>query len=511
MGSSLERPSLTGAMRALGPDTSELLEAVVDNAPFGIYIDHPTDGCVYASDFLLAQFGIDWERFSGFGWARSVVEEDVERMQLSIDQYERTRKPIHVSYRVRRPEGAVRWVHARVHAVVDANGERCGSVGITTDVTDEREFADRLAETQKLEGVGRLSARLAHDLNNLLTVIMGSAQYLGVEIAPNPDHREFLDAIDLACDQARQLTEQLLVLSRSRVSGAMVCELDPSILQLKRLLSGTVGERVEVRIDMGAEGVHVPLDETSLGQILLNLASNGRDAMGGVGMLRITTRTVEDRALITVRDEGDGMDPTTAERAFEPFFTTKPEGRGTGLGLTTIQDLAGVVGGSVQIDSQPGGGTTVHVELPVVSGSAGRVEAGDEGQGQASPSRLLVVEDDEAVRQSIGYSLALAGHSVESAGNLEDARRRVQRLGPFDALVCDILLPDGSGMEFYQELSASGQELPVVFVSGYSGRDAPLLEKLTGPAEFVAKPFRPPSLVQAVARVLVKAQRESTD
>lgn len=499
--SSSESFSFLEALETLGAKGLDELDAVFQHAPFGVYVDHPTLGCTYANPFLLEQFGVTWEDFKGFGWARFIVPEDVERMQVAIQEYEHSREPIRVTYRVQGPHtDEVRWVHARVRAVVDAEGERVGSIGVTTDVTEERRFAEQVASSQKLEAVGRLSARLAHDLNNLLTVIMGSSSLLESTSSDKPEHADHLDAIDSACAQACQLTEQLLLLSRRRVGGPAACELDVELHRLERLVRGTLGEGVTVEMDLQAAGTFVPLDPSSIGQILLNLATNGRDAMEGRGHLRIVTRSSESTVTLLVEDEGVGMDADTTTRAWEPFFTTKEEGRGTGLGLTTVRDLVDVVGGSIVLDSEVGGGTRAHVTLPTVAGVPRTDGTAPRPVRAAEPATILIVEDNEAVRQSMAYSLALAGHTVESSGSLAEARSQVEDSGPFDLIVSDVLLPDGSGVDLYRELSR-GRELPAVFVSGFAGRDADFLSDITGPVEFLPKPFRPDAIVDAVARV----------
>lgn len=501
-------PSFREAVSSLGGTGYEVLESVFEHAPFGVYIDHPTEGCTYASPFLLEQFGVKWPDFEGFGWARYVLGEDVERMQVAIQEYEHSREPINVSYRVRHADDSLRWVHARVRAVVDRNGDRVGSIGLTTDVTEQREFEQRVAATQKLEAVGSLSAHLAHDLNNLFTVILASKETLAPLRGVGPEHDRALEAIDLSCDQARQLTEQLLSLAGGRVRKHRASRLDDEIRRFSRLLEGTLGEGIEVDLDLDANEASVPLDRSALAQVVLNLATNGRDAMMGRGTLRIVSGEAGGQVTFAVQDSGSGMDAATVERAFEPFFTTKEEGRGTGLGLATVLDLVEVVGGSVRLDTAPGVGTSAVVTLPRVPGAAADSTQDEEAE-PAGPLRILILEDNEAVRQSVAYALALVGHSVESAGSLREGRARLDTSEGFDLLVADILLPDGSGVDFYHEM-ASGGEVPVVFMSGFTGRDTDPIRKLTGAATFVAKPFRPREIVSAISRVMAMAGERST-
>ena len=500
---SLPRPTFRDSVSSLGAEGRELLDNVFEEAPFGVYVDHPIHGCTYANPCLLEQFGIAWEDFQGFGWATRVLDEDVARMQVAVQEYEHTRVPIRVTYRVRHPGGAIRWVHARVRAGVNAADERVGSIGVTMDVTDQRRFAERLGATQKLEAVGQLAARLAHDLNNLLTVIIGAADNLAALAGPGASD-EHMAALEMAFEQAQQLTEQLLVLSRRRIRTRTVCELDAELERMSRLLAGTLGEGIEVQIEQAAEGAFVPLDPSALGQIVLNLASNARDAMDGRGRVHISTRCDDATATITVTDTGTGMDADTLSRAFEPFFTTKDEGRGTGLGLATLQDLTEVVGGSVHIESEVGHGTRVQVSLPRVGDDPTPRGVEAQEKFQTRPSLVLVVEDNEAVRQSVAYSLALAGHTVVTAHSVSDAHAQLQATekvkGKVEVLVADVMLSDGSGVDFYNAI-APDHLLPVVFMSGFAGRDADLLEHLTGPATFLPKPFHAQDIVQAVARV----------
>lgn len=493
------------------PGARDLLSDVVWDAPFGVYLDHPVAGCVYANRELLRQFGVSWEHFRGFQWARRVHEADAEALRDAIARFEERCDTIDVTYRVHRDDGGLGWVHARVTALTSDSGERIGSVGVTEDVTAQRDARDRTLEKQKLEAVGRLSARVAHDFNNILCAILGStALARGAEDAEAVN--ENLRAIEDAVEHASSITSQLVTLAgKNRGSGP--CELDAELRQLEPLLSRSLGEGIALTMDLNAGPHWVALSRSELAQILINLALNGRDAMKGRGPLEVRTRFREGDVVLSVRDEGIGMSVETQRRAFEPFYTTKSEGRGSGIGLSTVQTLVRGAGGEVRAESAVGRGTQFEVRLPATARSERQRERerDDELEHAADGElehgvRVLLVDDNDALRQSLAYALALAGHDVVTACGVSQALQTF-RSSAVDLVVSDVMLPDGNGIELVRTLRAERPNLPVVFMSGYVGdetagmpRDLPLTVALD-------KPFHAWRLGEAVAKVLREAAR----
>lgn len=490
------------ALGSLGAGGIAELEAAFDESPFGVYIDHPTEGCTYANPALLDLFGIDWPDFKGFGWARFVVSEDAERLQVAIRRFEHTREPIHVTYRVRHADDSERWVNARIRAVADARGERVGSIGLVFDVTEEREHRRRARNEQNLEAVGQLAARLAHDLNNLLTVIIGATQLMSSELESD-EAREHYEMVEVAYEQATQLTTQLLTLARGHVSSSTSASPDGECRRLERLLRATLGERITLDLKLAAPQAHVGLDAGQLGQILVNLTTNARDAIPSTGRVEIETSCDEDHVTIRVTDDGAGMDADTLARAFEPFFTTRAPGRGSGLGLVTLKDIVELVDGTIRLDSSPGVGTTATIRLPRVSTldyAPVREELVSSLAGRGL--EVLLVEDNEALRQTLGYALGLAGITVRAAGSLEEASALLEKTGSPDLLVSDVMLPDGLGTDLVERVRANAPELPIVFMSGFASTAIEGLREGFPRAEFLSKPFRSHELIEAIGRLL---------
>jgi two-component system, cell cycle sensor histidine kinase and response regulator CckA len=496
-------PRFSEVLKAIGAEES-LLDAVVDDAPFGVYVDRPEVGCVYANPALLEEFGVSWEQFCGYGWARFVHPADVPGLQTAISEYEQTLEPILVRYRVKHPDDSIRWVYARVHAIRDDQDKHICSIGTVEDITDRRAHNQRFAELQKLEAVGRLSARTAHDFNNILAVISMATELLSSESPPSTDQQHF-DTILHAVDQAQRITEQLLILTGKRQALAeAVCLINKELLGLEPLFLHTAGERVSVDLDLDPRDVHIPLDHGQLGQIVLNLVTNARDAIRGPGSILVRTRLEANHIVLSVQDTGDGMTEQEMARALDPFYTTKEIGRGTGLGLATVDDLVTVVGGSISFESTKGAGTTVSVTLAAVEAPA-NIEKPKltEIPMQASELQLLIVEDNDSLRQSMGYALAMHGYEILTANTLTQAREILER-DNVDMVVCDVLLPDGQGTE----LLGNAPKLPFVYVTGFADGTEQALRDLGPNVSWLPKPFRIGELV-AVMRQLWASFRQA--
>ena len=483
------------------------LDDVVDDAPFGVYIDHPEDGCVYANAALLCQFGVKWSDFAGFGWARFVHPDDAAALQSRIHEYELDPGVIDVRYRVRRPAGDERWIHARVEATLDEQGRHIGSVGTTEDITELEAFRRQTTGSQKLQAVGRLAGGVAHDFNNLLAAISASAELLRLEV--DDIHVEpHLETICRAVEQGRQVTQKLLLLAQDRRTGPSVCRLDTQLEGLEQLLKRALGAQLDVVVRAGAGDAFVGLDQGQFGQLLLNLASNGADAMNGRGVLHVRSSLKADDAVLDVEDGGQGMDEETQKNMFQPFFTTKGPDRGVGLGSWIVKDLVDTAGGSIEVHSAIGRGTRIRVRLPTVEPHAGlgtdRFLSDEQLRGD---ERVLLVEDHDGLRQSLAYGLSIYGYQVETARSVVDAEARLAD-GEFDAVVCDVLLIDGTAAELTRRLRPNSHRVPWIFVSGFSG-SADLTEELKQPGtEFLAKPFQPRDVVSTLRRLLDRVARE---
>lgn len=470
------------------------LDRVIHEAPFGVYVDDPERGCVYANRALLDQFGVRWEDFAGFGWASFVHADDSAALQARVHEYELNPELIDVRYRVCRPDGDIRWIRARVEARLDESGRHVGSVGTTEDRTHVETLRNQTVEAQKLQAVGRLAGGVAHDFNNLMGAIIGSADLLEIEL---DDERrdDHLATIRRAVEQGRQVTQKLLLVARQQRLGAGVCCADEELRGLQPLLERTLGPQLEVSVETSGSACHVGLDSGQFGQLVLNLASNGADAMGGCGTLVLRTRLEPPHVIVEVEDEGTGMDESTRAKMFSPFFTTKGPDGGTGLGAWIVKDLVEMVEGRIEVHSRLGEGTLVRLSLPQIKPSAESTSArGRPDDELRGGERVLLVEDHDGLRQSLGYGLSMYGYPVDVATTIEQAREMLEK-NEYEAVVCDVLLPDGNGPDLGREVRVSGDATPWLYISGFSG-SADVADELKRPATaFLAKPFEPRDIV----------------
>ena len=368
-----------------------------------------------------------------------------------------------------------------------------------------------------MAAVGRLAGGVAHDFGNILNVILGYGHLAQRQLPADHPCRRHLDEILRAADRGAGLTKQLLGVSRDREPSLQVFDLGGLVQDDQRMLRRLIGEDVRLEVTPPSETARVEGDRAQLGQVLMNLAANARDAMPQGGTLTIETRTVtlsaadaSERgvpagryAVVTVTDTGSGMDPATLDRVFEPFFTTKAEGKGTGLGLATVDAAVRRNGGFVAVDSVPGEGTTFAVHLPCVEAAVAAPATFARARMQAGTEGVLLVEDDAALRGLLGEVLTLAGYRVFDAATPEEAlviaeheRRSI------DLLLTDVVMPGMSGPDLARRLSARQHGLSVLYMSGHAQEalgDRGIVEP---GSRLLQKPFMADSLLSKIRDVL---------
>jgi hypothetical protein len=383
----------------------------------------------------------------------------------------------------------------------------------------------QLQQSQKMEAVGRLAGGVAHDFNNMLTVITGRAHMLMGRLKPGePMHRD-VELILKTSQRAVALTSQLLAFSRKQVVQPRVLELGPLVTELTPMLQRMIGEDVELSVEPVEGSGRVKVDPSQMQQVLMNLAVNARDAMSGGGRIAVTIRDVDvseaaavSRANLTpgpyvilaVRDTGSGMSEETAAHIFEPFFTTKEQGKGTGLGLSTVYGIVEQSHGHIQVESVLGRGTTFTIYLPRVEEPLAQSSA-DPGRRLRTTSRtVLVVDDEPEVLELASEILRRVGYVVleaaDGASALEVAGRHE---GEIHLLVTDMVMPGLSGRDLAERLRSLRASLRVLYISGYvqdaSARAALASER----SAFVAKPFSPEVLTDRVRELLATADAET--
>ena len=451
-----------------------------------------------------------------------VVEEDRHAVAIAFQQASE-RGALDLDCRIRR-DGAVRWVVVKGR-VEYASGQPIRMAGIVMDVTQRRQTEDALHQAQKMEAIGQLTGGVAHDFNNLLTVIVGGLDMM----IRRPDQPErvlrLAEAAMTAARRGEQLTQQLLAYSRRQILHPQTLNPNRLLLEFKELAERAAGAAILLDFDLDPGIDPIRIDPAQFESAILNLVVNARDAMPNGGRIKVTTRgiqrTTSDVAgrnlspgsyvVVSIADEGTGMDQQTLARVFEPFFTTKEVGKGSGLGLAQVYGFARSAGGDVLIDSKVGSGTTVHLYFPR-SSDAASVEAPASSskvplRPAASGETVLVVEDDEQVLRMATESLEELHYRVVLAHNAREALDHLKGPDRIDILFSDIVMPGGmNGAQLSVEARRLRPELKVLLTSGYVadqaddhgvGVDVPVLNK----------PYRRDELARTLRVVLGSGSR----
>lgn len=425
---------------------------------------------------------------------------------------------------MRSSEGEDRWVLANAAPIRDRDGTIVAGVVVFHDVTERRRaeeararLEEQLQQARKLESVGQLAGGVAHDLNNMLTPILGYAETLLADVPPDSAQHEDLLQIQRAAARARDLVRQLLAFARKQTLRITPVELTSVLTSFQRVLRQTLREDVDVRMELPSVPLIIQGDSGQIEQIVLNLAVNAQEAMSGGGTLRISLGTEvvdETRArelpdltpgpcvVLTISDTGSGMDRETLERIFDPFFTTKAQGQGTGLGLATVYGIVKQHGGAVTVKSAPGAGTTFRIFFPQSPGPSRKGAPTGEAQAARGAETVLVVEDQEQVRRLVCRILSRDGYHVLAAEGGEDALElAATHQGPIDLLITDVMMSGMNGRELGERMAEARPGLRVLYMSGYT---ADLIgdQGLSPAAPLIQKPFTTAALTAKVREVL---------
>ena len=395
------------------------------------------------------------------------------------------------------------------------------SVGVIRDISERKKLEQQLLHSQKMEAVGQLSGGLAHDFNNILTAIIGYGHILHMKMSEGDPLRDNVRHLLESADRAAVLTRSLLAFSRKQVLHARPVDLNEVLRRAEKLLRLALGESIELKTAFKPEDLTVSADAVQIEQVLMNLATNARDAMphGGSFAVEIDVRELDGTfvraygygepgryAVLTVTDTGTGMDEETRKRIFEPFFTTKEVGRGTGLGLSMTYGIIKQHQGYINAYSEPGRGTIFRIYLPLID------EAGESAaKATAIPAQyipggtetVLIAEDDAALRQLFRAVLEEFGYTVIEAEDGADAVDRFMKdSGAIKLVILDMIMPRKSGQEAYEEIKRAKPDLKALFISGYTADRGPLRDLLEGGPEFALKPISPRDLLLKVRAVL---------
>src|SRR3954471_9107910 len=491
------------------------LRAVFDNTPSAIFLKDTEGHYLWVNRAFEQLHGRPQADLLGKLDREVLPVEVADRMRIDDLRVMGEREPIELQEEVTHGETTRTFLSVKFPLIDNDSGELYGIGGVATDITHHVRLEARLREAQRLEAVGQLAGGVAHDFNNLLAVIANYAQFVRKELDDESRAAGDMDQIISASRRASELTRRLLLFSRRQSGTPEVLSMRRVIESLELLLQRTLGDDVELIVRCDERLWDVEADRSQLEQLVMSLAMNSREAMPDGGALRIEVANTVMRdpegpsaraVKLTVADTGRGMAKEVAAHAFEPFFTTKAvSGHGVGLGLATVYGIVTKARGRIELDSEPGSGTTVTVVLPAVR------RASDDHPSPSAPrgrgETVLVVEDADAVRVLTGRLLYAAGYQVVS---VESGAVALERLDAADVLVTDVVMPGMSGVELAVAARERRPGLPVVFVSGYTG-DATMSSSDDPATAFLAKPFDGEELLKAVRATLDGAARVSAD
>ncbi len=466
-------------------ESEEKYRELVENATYGIFRSDWKGNFLDVNPALVAMLGYSSKaELMTRNLDSDIYENPADRVSI-LSMFETRGRVENAEANWKRKDGKTIAVRTSGRQVRGKDGQVNRFEVIAEDITERRSLEEQLRQAQKMEAVGLLAGGISHDFNNYLSVILGYADLL-LEKMQSDKLQHYAEEIKKAAQRATQLTRQLLAFSRKQVLYPALLDLNAVVGDVVKILRRLIGEDVQIVIEGETNLASIRADHGQVEQILMNLATNSRDAMPHGGKFTVRTENAElepdDVARhpyvipgryvrLSVSDTGQGMSEEVRSRAFEPFFTTKPPGRGTGLGLATVYGIVKQSGGYVWVSSALGAGTTFDIYLPRVDEAAPALVGGLEVRSEfpKDPETILVLEDEESLREVTCECLTAGGYSVLQAGRGGQAIELAQQSkGPIHLILSDVVLPDMSGPSAVATVLALHPETKVLFVSGYA-------------------------------------------
>jgi len=498
----------------------ELFRLISENAADMIAVVSATGDRLYNSPSYERVLGYTPEELKKTSSLEQLHPDDREKVILAAQVARNTGVGQSAEYRMKHKNGTWRILESTASTVLDSNGQVEKVIVVNRDVTERRQLEKQLVQVQKMEAVGRLSGGVAHDFNNLLGVIIGYGEILEDSLRENPALAESVDQILKAGRQAASLTRQLLAFSRQQVLEPKVVDINEIVQETEKMLRRLIGEDILLATRLGKDLGKVKVDPAQLGQVVMNLAVNARDAMPNGGHLLIETENYEitpefvgqhsypvkagDYVRLTVKDDGIGMSPEIQARIFDPFFTTKEKGKGTGLGLAMVYGLVKQSEGYIDVHSEVGVGTVLDIFLPRVEGTAKPSTGEKRSQTvEGGSETILLVEDEAGLRKLTHSILEARGYHVLEAENA-DAAMKVSNdfKAQIDLLLTDVVMPGMSGQILAERLRTDRPSVAVVFMSGYAGLNVGASGVLGEGSFFLPKPFSRDALTSKIREAL---------
>jgi len=515
-----ERSRIEKALR----ESEERMEFALFGADLGLIdIDLQTGKAIYNERWAeIRGYPLDQYFDTMSTWMASIHPDDRQSVSHALDNHLRGNISFfEQEYRVKRGDGKWRWVRCRGKAVNrNEIGHPLRFSGTQTDITEYKQLEQQLLHAQKMDAVGRLAGGVAHDFNNILTVIMSYSELVLLQVNGDTRLRTRVEEIRKAAEKATRLTRQLLMFSRSETATPVMLDMNRLVLDIESMLERLIGEHIQLDIHLDPTINAIKADPGQLEQVLLNLVVNGRDAMTDGGIMHVSTRRIQfdqQEALphaemqpglyveLSVSDDGCGMNSETQKRIFEPFFTTKGPGKGTGLGLSTVFGIVKQNYGYIDVQSEVGEGTTFRIFFPCLPNKEYTLFSPTMGMLDSEPGveTILLVEDEEQIRSLACNALQTVGYTVLPAANGEEALLLSnEHRGPIHLMVTDVVMPGMSGVKLSTEIAARRPTTKVLYVSGYTGGELNMRETIDEQQAFLHKPFTPAILTKTVRRLL---------
>ena len=442
---------------------------------------------------------------------REVLQSALERALTQGERWD-------LELRLTTAKGRDIWTRS-ICTPVRRDGEIVELVGAFQDITDHKAIDETLRQAQKMEAVGQLTGGIAHDFNNELSIILMGAEMIRVGVPPEGKIGRYVGEIHDAAERAAKMTRQLLSFSRQAELRPAPMDLEGVVREFVATLDTLLPDDIVVRMESDLAPAPVVADRNAISQILLNLATNARDAMPEGGELTVSLfasrggdipvpdakeEPEKEFVCLAVRDTGVGMDETTLARVYDPFFTTKPTGVGTGLGLAMTYGLVKQHKGYIAAQSQPGTGTVFQTYFPLgVDTPAAKRRAEAQSTTEAGTETLLLVEDEEPLRKVTREILQMNGYRVVVAVDGQHALQVFQEnINEIELVISDAVMPNLGGLDMFRQMREVRADLPLVLTSGYTGQEHSMSLELPDGAHFLHKPYRIPSLLELIRRIL---------
>jgi PAS domain S-box-containing protein len=516
------------ALQAATTHYQRFLRQVIDTNPHLIFVKDWDGKYVLANEAVADLYGTKVEQLLG------KCDADFNPKRDEVEKFLRDDREVMSSQRAafiaeepatNARTGETRWFETVKVPLLSSDGSTRQVLGVATDITERKNLEEQFRQAHKMEAVGRLAGGVAHDFNNVLTIIRAQTEFLLTDLDPDDHRRGDVLEIQSAADRAAAFTRQLLAFSRRQLLQPEVLQLNTVIAGMDMMVRRLVGEDVVLLTKLHPELPRISADPSQLQQVLLNLAVNARDAMPRGGTLLIETGLVELdehyprqhptakpglHVVLAVTDTGCGMDSATRSRIFEPFFTTKEPGKGTGLGLSTVYGIVKQTGGHIWVYSEPGRGTTFKLYFPPHFGA---VKASEPERAVAplngSGATILLVEDERPVRSTVRRLLERHGYTVLEAANGQDALGLVTaRRSEIDLVLSDMVMPGMGGMELADRIRALSAGIPVILMTGYTEEAITRAGDRPHDEQIIEKPFTQSAMLEKVTSALA-ANRNS--